>query len=488
MAGLVSDPLLWKLNYDRVWGASSTTDLQSDASASGSGIQSASATSAPDDNSMEDNSEGLGEEAEERGKEIGEGMRGGPLAGDDVSNPTSSPDVDRESDSEDEGGTTKNEDVEVDVEVVRMTERKSEANKKAKTTAAVAKKPERDWREEYRARLEYEHRGWKAKNILRLSKKVTNVETHHNATFITSLAVNRPPILEPAKMTKVKASCFVLVVDRMTSSLHRKDDYLAIAPNWELDNGIVRVIEMKSYKKKKTVILRPHAIASPLLARFSSAHGDGRMAIAPQQEPGVVEVWDWANDRTLHQFPVSSHATAMDFCYNDIILGDASGPVAIYDVRRQASAPTSVLSGHTDKVTCMQRRDEMLATGSGDGTVRVWDLRQRSAPMFQLEGHSISFVSSLQFDSQKLIFSAVHSPPNHYFWQNARDRNPFRHQMLHVWNARTFEFWNSLDFSKECAEATSPMSFDFEGNFLVVGVPRQVVMLNFYNNAHCIEP
>jgi len=22
------------------------------------------------------------------------------------------------------------------------------------------------------------------------------------------------------------------------------------------------------------------------------------------------------------------------------------------------------------------------------------------------------------------------------------------HQMLHVWNARTFEFWNSLDFSK----------------------------------------
>jgi hypothetical protein len=24
----------------------------------------------------------------------------------------------------------------------------------------------------------------------------------------------------------------------------------------------------------------------------------------------------------------------------------------------------------------------------------------------------------------------------------------FSHQMLHVWNARTFEFWNSLDFSK----------------------------------------
>ncbi len=33
-------------------------------------------------------------------------------------------------------------------------------------------------------------------------------------------------------------------------------------------------------------------------------------------------MWDWANDQMLHQFPVSSHATAMDFCYNDIILGD----------------------------------------------------------------------------------------------------------------------------------------------------------------------
>jgi hypothetical protein len=31
------------------------------------------------------------------------------------------------------------------------------------------------------------------------------------------------------------------------------------------------------------------------------------------------------------------------------------------------------------------------------------------------------------------------------------------------------------------------MSYDFADNFLVVGVPRQVVMLNFYNNAHSPE-
>jgi hypothetical protein len=53
---------------------------------------------------------------------------------------------------------------------------------------------------------------------------------------------------------QVKASCFVLVVDRMTSSLHRKDDYLAIAPNWELDNGTNTPV--RSHSPTKTPLPR----------------------------------------------------------------------------------------------------------------------------------------------------------------------------------------------------------------------------------------
>jgi hypothetical protein len=45
---------------------------------------------------------------------------------------------------------------------------------------------------------------------------------------------------------------------------------------------------------------------------------------APQQQSGIVEVWDWANAQMLQQLPVSCHATAMDFCYNDIALGDGT--------------------------------------------------------------------------------------------------------------------------------------------------------------------
>jgi hypothetical protein len=61
--------------------------------------------------------------------------------------------------------------------------------------------------------------------------------------------------------------------------------------------------------------------------------------------------------------------------------------------------------------------------------------------MYQLEGHGVSFVSSLQFDSQKLIFAAVHSPPNHYFWQNHKDKNPFRSLLLPDPPRRVSNFW-----------------------------------------------
>ncbi len=63
-----------------------------------------------------------------------------------------------------------------------------------------------NWKDEYKSRLELENRGWKAKNVHRLSKKVTNVETYHNATFITSLNVNRPDGTSPNKMTKVRTN------------------------------------------------------------------------------------------------------------------------------------------------------------------------------------------------------------------------------------------------------------------------------------------
>jgi len=123
-------------------------------------------------------------------------------------------------------------------------------------------------------------------------------------------------------MTKVKASCFVLVVDRNTSSLHRKDDFLAIAPDWELDHGVVRIIEMKTYKNKKISIVKPTNITSPLLARFSSTYRDYRIAIAGQLQQGPVEIWDWQEDRGLQQFQCPCSPTGIDFTGNDVLLGD----------------------------------------------------------------------------------------------------------------------------------------------------------------------
>jgi hypothetical protein len=206
MADLVSDPLLWKLNIERAWRSSS--DQASGPSSALHASQNVDKR-ASSGVSAEDlfNSDRSPSEDEERGKEIGEGMAGGPLSGGNRS-----PDVDsRESGSEDEGALerrarrqhsgdrTGNDDTEVTVEVVRA------SNRNVATHADDVVIADRDWKELYRSRLDHEHRGWKAKNIQRLSKKVTTVDTHHNATFITSLLVNRPPVFETAKMTKARA-------------------------------------------------------------------------------------------------------------------------------------------------------------------------------------------------------------------------------------------------------------------------------------------
>jgi len=65
----------------------------------------------------------------------------------------------------------------------------------------------------------------------------------------------------------------------------------------------------------------------------------------------------------------------------------------------------SVLEGHTDGVMCLQASNSMLATGSYDSTIRIWDLETMTTTKI-LEGHSRG-VTALQFDSGKLISSSL---------------------------------------------------------------------------------
>lgn len=64
-----------------------------------------------------------------------------------------------------------------------------------------------------------------------------------------------------------------------------------------------------------------------------------------------------------------------------------------------------ILRGHKDGVMCLQASDNMLASGSYDSTIRLWDLETLET-IKVLTGHTRG-VTSLQFDSGKLISASM---------------------------------------------------------------------------------
>jgi len=72
---------------------------------------------------------------------------------------------------------------------------------------------------------------------------------------------------------------------------------------------------------------------------------------------------------------------------------------------RHGRYTTKLLRGHTDGVMCLQASDNMLATGSYDSTIRIWDLETLKT-IKVLNGHTRG-VTSLQFDSGKLISASM---------------------------------------------------------------------------------
>ncbi|KAI9890168.1 MAG: hypothetical protein M1814_004450 [Vezdaea aestivalis] len=77
---------------------------------------------------------------------------------------------------------------------------------------------------------------------------------------------------------------------------------------------------------------------------------------------------------------------------------------------------TKVLRGHTNGVMCLQLNDSILATGSYDNTIKIWDIETGEC-IRTLEGH-IRGIRSLQFDDTKLVSGSMD-------------------QTLKIWNWRT---------------------------------------------------
>ncbi|KAG6820347.1 hypothetical protein H0H93_001792 [Arthromyces matolae] len=84
-----------------------------------------------------------------------------------------------------------------------------------------------------------------------------------------------------------------------------------------------------------------------------------------------------------------------------LVSGSGDGAVRMWDMRTGQAHRT--LLGHTAPITCLQFDEIHIATGSLDKTIRIWDLRNGRSFETVHYDHGLS---SLQFDTRKIVAAA----------------------------------------------------------------------------------
>lgn len=120
---------------------------------------------------------------------------------------------------------------------------------------------------------------------------------------------------------------------------------------------------------------------------------------------------------------------------------------------------TKIFTGHQNGVMCLQFSDNILATGSYDCTIKIWEIDTGKC-INTLKGHT-SGVRALQFDSGKLISGSLD-------------------KTLKVWDWRTGECYNTIR-----GHTQGVISLHFEGNTVVSGsIDKTVRIWNFQDKTH----
>ncbi|KAL1847195.1 hypothetical protein Plec18170_008759 [Paecilomyces lecythidis] len=120
-----------------------------------------------------------------------------------------------------------------------------------------------------------------------------------------------------------------------------------------------------------------------------------------------------------------------------------------------------VFKGHTNGVMCLQFEDNILATGSYDATIKIWDT-DTGEELRTLRGHT-SGIRCLQFDDTKLISGSI-------------DRT------IKVWNWRTGEC-----ISTYTGHRGGVIALHFDATILASGsMDKTVKIWNFEDKSTCL--
>ena len=129
-------------------------------------------------------------------------------------------------------------------------------------------------------------------------------------------------------------------------------------------------------------------------ARITAVAARGSLAVS-FQATGSPRLWNLQSMQCTATLPDVPDIWST-FCMEGRVLLGASGLIKLWDVAASAPVALPDLAGHTGLVHCMKASASVVLSGSGDKTVRLWDLRTGKC-VRTMEGHS-EVVCSVDMD------------------------------------------------------------------------------------------
>ncbi|KAI0430356.1 quinon protein alcohol dehydrogenase-like superfamily [Xylaria sp. FL1042] len=121
-------------------------------------------------------------------------------------------------------------------------------------------------------------------------------------------------------------------------------------------------------------------------------------------------------------------------------------------------------SGHANGVTCLQFDDNMLATGSYDANINIWNI-EKGEVVRTLQGHTMG-IRALQFDDRMLVSGSLDGTVKIWNWRTGACINTLNHQggVITVHMEGDFLASGSMDRSIKIFNFKTQQSFSLRGH------------------------